>query len=169
MSRCKSSHTDPSEGTRGLEQRRGGFALLLAVLLLLLLASIGFAALDTVQRDQQTAGYANRKRLALNAAEAAVARAQQTLRDNGTPTVPYTVLGDTTIFPHGQPSFRTDPNEADPIESLGVGGMPGMNLVIDQNGAASYQIQFWRIQVQGDAPGGSKARVEVVSGSLVAN
>jgi hypothetical protein len=169
MSRCKSRTTEPLAGAAGLEKRRGGFALLLAVLLLLMLASIGFAALDTVQRDRQTAGYANRKRLALNAAEAAVARAQQTLRDTGTPTVPNTTLGDTTMFPHGQPSFQTDPNEADPIESVGVGGMPGMNLVIDQNGAAAYQIQFWKIQVQGDAPGGTEARVEVVSGSLFAN
>jgi hypothetical protein len=171
MSRCKSRITDPRVSARVDPERRGGFALLLAVLLLLMLASIGFAALDTVQRDRQTAGFANRKRIALNAAEAAVARAQQTLRDTGTPVVSATptVLGDTTIFPHGQPSYRTDPNEANPIESLGLGGMPGMNLVIDQNGAAAYQIQFWRVQVQGDAPGGTEARLEVVSGSLVAN
>ena len=153
MSRCKSRIPRPLAGAQRAQKRQGGFALLLAVLLLLMLASIGFAALDTVQRDQQTAGFANRKRIALNAAEAAVARAQQTLRDTGTPVVPNTTLGDTTIYPYGQPSFRTDPNEADPIESLGVGGMPGMNLVIDQNGAAAYQIQYWRVQVQGDALG----------------
>jgi hypothetical protein len=169
MSRCKSRTEGSRASAHRVQKRQGGFALLLAVLLLLMLASIGFAALDTVQRDRQTAGFANRKRIALNAADAAVARAQQTLRDTGTPAVPNTTLGDTTMYPHGQPSFRTDPNEANPIESLGVGGMPGMNLVIDQNGAAAYQIQFWRIQVQGDAPGGSEARVEVVSGSLIAN
>ena len=169
MSQCKSRTADPPVGAAGTEKRRGGFALLLSVLLLLMLASIGFAALDTVQRDRQTAGYANRKRIALNAAEAAVARAQQTLRDTGTPTVTYTTLGDTTMYPHGQPSYRTDPNEANPIQSIGVGGMPGMNLVIDQNGAPAYQIQYWRVQVQGDAPGGSEARVEIVSGSMYAN
>jgi Tfp pilus assembly protein PilX len=168
MSRCKSRNTNPLAGAAALERRRDGFALLLAVLLLLMLASIGFAALDTVQRDRQTAGYANRKRLALNAAEAAVSRAQQTLRDTGTPSVPFTTIGDTTMFPHGQPSFRTDPNEATPIESVGVGGIPGMNLVMDEGGAPAYQIQYWRVQVQGDAPGGTEARVEVVSGSLVA-
>jgi hypothetical protein len=171
MSRCKSRTTGTRASAPSIQKQRGGFALLLAVLLLLMLASIGFAALDTVQRDRQTAGFANRKRIALNAAEAAVARAQQTLRDTGTPTVPTTAttLGDTTIYRHGQPAYRADPNEANPIESLGVGGMPGMNLVIDQNGAAAYQIQFWRVQVQGDAPGGTEARLEVVSGSLVAN
>jgi Tfp pilus assembly protein PilX len=169
MSRCKSRKTGALARASGLEKRRGGFALLLAVLLLLMLASIGFAALDTVQRDQQTAGYANRKRQALNAAEAAVARAQQTLRDTGTPSVPATTIGDTTMFPHGRPSFQTDPNEADPIQSIGLGGMPGMNLVMDKDGAPTYQIQFWKIQVQGDAPGGTESRVEVVSGSLIAS
>jgi Tfp pilus assembly protein PilX len=169
MSQCKSRTANPLVGAAGTEKRRGGFALLLSVLLLLMLASIGFAALDTVQRDRQTAGYANRKRIALNAAEAAVARAQQTLRDTGTPTVAYTQLGDTTMYPHGQPSYRTDPNEATPIQSIGVGGMPGMNLVIGQNGAPAYQIQYWRVQVQGDAPGGSMARLEIVSGALYAN
>ena len=171
MSRCKSRTETSRTSAHGDPRHRGGFALLLAVLLLLMLASIGFAALDTVQRDRQTAGFANRKRIALNAAEAGVARAQQTLRDTGTPVVPTTAtaLGDTTIFPHGQPSYRTDPNEANPIESVGVGGMPGMNLVIDQNGAPAYQIQYWRVQVQGDAPGGSEARVEIVSGALYAN
>ena len=169
MSRCKSRTPCPLASAHRTQKRQGGFALLLAVLLLLMLASIGFAALDTVQRDRQTAGFANRKRIALNAAEAAVARAQQTLRDTGTPSVPNTTLGDTTMFPHGQPSFRTDPDEANPIDNLGVGGMPGMNLVIDQNGAAAYQIAYWRMQVQGDAPGGSEARVEVVSGAMFAN
>jgi Tfp pilus assembly protein PilX len=169
MSRYKSRTPRPLVGAHRAQKRQGGFALLLAVLLLLMLASIGFAALDTVQRDRQTAGFANRKRIALNAAEAGVARAQQTLRETGTPAVPATTLGDTTMFPHGQPSFRADPNEADPIDNLGVGGMPGMNLVIDQNGTAAYQIAYWRIQVQGDAPGGSEARIEVVSGALYAN
>ncbi|MDH5567466.1 MAG: hypothetical protein OEY15_12440 [Myxococcales bacterium] len=150
-------------------RREGGFALLLAILLLLMLASIGLAALDTVQRDQQTAGFTNRKRQALAAAEAGVARGLQTLRADGTPSVPNTTLGDASIFPHGQPSFRLDPTVADPIDSLGLGGMPGMNLVIDQNGAAAYQIQFWKIQVQGDAPGGTTSRLEVVTGSLIAN
>jgi type II secretory pathway pseudopilin PulG len=169
MSRCNSRKTDALARAPGLEERQGGFALLLAVLLLLMLASIGFAALDTVQRDQQTAGYANRKRQALNAAEAAIARAQQTLRDTGTPSVPATTIGDTTMFPHGRPSFQTDPNEANPIQSIGLGGMPGMNLVIGEDGAATYQVQFWKIQVQGDAPGGTEARAEVVSGRLLAN
>jgi len=150
-------------------ERQGGFALLLAILLLLMLASIGLAALDTVQRDQQTAGYSNRKRQALYAAEAGISRALQTLRDNGTPSVPNTTLGDSTIFPYGQPSFQPDPTVADPITSLGVGGAPGMNLVIGQGGAAKYQVHYWKVQVEGDAPGSTVSRLEVVSGALIAN
>ena len=151
------------------DRRQGGFALLLSVLLLLMLGSIGLAALDTVQRDQQTAGFTNRKRQALHAAEAGISRGLQTLRDTGTPTVPTTTIGDTTMFPHGQPSFRTDTTETDPIESLGIGAMPNMNLVIDQGGTATFQMLFWKLNVEGNAPGGSISRVEVVTGQMVAN
>jgi len=161
----KRSQTTASAGDR----REGGFALLLAILLLLMLASIGFAALDTVERDQQTAGYTNRKRQAIHAAEAGIARGLQTLRDNGTPTVPNASIGDNTIHPHGQPSFEVDPIATDPIESLGMGVPAGMNMVMGQGGAATYQIQFWKIMVQGNAPGGSTSRLEVVTGSIVAN
>jgi hypothetical protein len=162
-------HFDPLRIDRGRAVHQGGFALLLVILLLLMLASIGLAALNTVQRDQETAGFTNRKRQALYAAEAGVSRALQTLRATGTPTVPNTSLGDGTIFPYGQPSFRPDPTVADPIKSVGIGGAPGMNLVLDQNGTATYQVQYWKIQVQGDAPGNTVSRLEVVSGALIAS
>jgi hypothetical protein len=173
MSASRSDHPttthSQSQARERRDHREGGFALLLAILLLLMLASIGFAAIDTVEKDQQTAGYTNRKRQAIHAAEAGVARGLQTLRDTGTPAVPLTDLGDTTIHPYGQPSFQADPTVTDPIDSLGLGGMPGMNLVIGQGGAATYQIQYWQIMVQGNAPAGSNSRLEVVSGSLIAN
>lgn len=162
-------HSDPLREGRPRAMRQGGFALLLVILLLLMLASIGLAALNTVQRDQQTAGFTNRKRQALYAAEAGVSRGLQTLRTTGTPVIPNTSLGDTTIFPYGQPSFRPDPTVAEPIKVVGLGAPPGMNLVQDQGGVATYQYQYWKIQVEGDAPGNTVSRIEVVSGALIAN
>ena len=100
-----------------------GFTLLLTVLTLLLVTSLGFAALNVVQTDQQVAGYLNRKRMALNAADAGVSRALETLQSNGTPTVPTTALGDGGAFPHGQPTYGVDTTAADPVESLGIGGL----------------------------------------------
>lgn len=157
--------------TAGSRSRRsqGGFALLLTVLLLLMLASLAFAGLDTVQRDQQVAGFMNRKRVSLHAADAAVAKALETLSQTGTPTVPSTTLADTSLYPHGRPSFEVDSTAASTVDGLGVGGVPGMNLQPTQNGQPAYQMQYWRIRVQGNAPGGTVSRVEFGTGSIIAN
>ena len=150
-------------------RRQQGFALLLTVLLLLLLAMLGFAALDAVSKDQQVAGFQNRRAIAFFAAEAGVAKAMETLTTVGTPSVPTTTLGDSTIFPYGQPSFRLDPTVTDQIEGLGMASYPGMSLNIGQGGTAAYQLNYWRVRVQGDGPGSSVARLDVVSAVLVAN
>ena len=150
-------------------REEGGFALLVTVLVLLLLLSLGFASLNVVETDQQVAGYQNRKKLALHAAEAGVAKALETLRTTGTPTVTITQLGDTTIYPHGRPSYRLDPSVADPVEVIGAAGLGGMNLALGQNGASQFQVQYWRIHVEGRAPGDTFSRLEVVTGSLLSN
>jgi Tfp pilus assembly protein PilX len=156
---------DARDGNR----RQEGFALLITVLLLLMLASLAFAGLDTVQRDQQVAGFLNRKRASLHAADAAVSKAMETLNQTGTPTVPTTSLADTTLYPHGQPSYGVDAAAASTVDGLGVGGVPGMNLQPTQNGVPAYQMQFWRVRVQGNAPGGTVSRVEFGTGSIIAN
>jgi hypothetical protein len=150
--------------------REAGIALLASVLLLLMLASIGLASLNVVERDQQVAGYLNRKAMALHAADAAIARALGELSATGTPSVPATQMGDATLYPHGQPSYRTDATAADPIEMAGTGGLPGFGLTGGQGGGqAQFLVQYWMIRVQGEAPGGSIARVEVLTGALIAN
>ena len=148
---------------------REGSALLIAMLMLVLMGLIGIAALDAVTRDRQVAGYLNRKKLAFYAAEAGVAEALESLKNDLTPSVSTTSLGDSTIYPYGRPSYRPDPTVADPVEPLGLGGMSGMNMNIGQGGAPTFQLSYWRVNVQGDAPGGSVARLEVAAGSLVAN
>ena len=153
------------DSTRG----ERGFALVLSVLLLLMVASLALAGLNTVQRDQQTAGYLTRTRIALQAADAAVAQALENMDQTGTPTVPVTSLGDTSIYPYGLPTFGVDTSAATTVDSLGTGPVSGMNLQSSANGGATFQMQFWRVRVQGNAPGGSVARVEFATGGIVAN
>jgi Tfp pilus assembly protein PilX len=138
-------------------------------MVLLLLASLGLASLNVVQSDQQVAGFQNRKRVALNAAEAGISVAMETLASNGLPTVPTTPLADTTLYSHGQPSYRADPTVAPPLLKLGTGTIGGMGLGIGQNNSNQFQVQYWRINVQGNGPGGTVAHLEVVTGALQAN
>jgi hypothetical protein len=157
---------------RDSRSREAGIALLASVLLLLMLASIGLASLNVVERDQQVAGYLNRKAVALHAADAAVSRALATMNASGTPSVPATSMGDATLYPAGQPSYRTDTTAATPISKGSVGPVPGGGYQINGAGGgavAPYSVQYWKIRVQGEAPGGSIARVEVLTGALVAN
>ena len=165
--------SDPALRSHAARPREAGIALLASVLLLLMLASIGLAALNVVERDQQVAGYLNRKAIALHAADAAVARALGTLAATGTPTVPNTTMGNSSLYPGGQPSYRTDTTAADPLKKMpGLGSLPGYQIGGGSTGGgavAPYAIQYWKIRVQGEAPGGSIARVEVLTGALVAN
>ena len=151
------------------DRRQGGFALILVVMLLIMLAALALSGLNTVQRDQQTAGFANRKRIALQAADAGAARALQTLQQTGTPSIPTTSLGDAALFPFGLPSYGVDTTAATPVEIISTGGVPGMNLQPNQSGVVPFSSQFWRVRVQGNAPGGTVARVEFVTSAVVAN
>jgi hypothetical protein len=159
------NHPLPGRSRRG----EAGVALLAAVLLLLMLASIGLASLNVAQRDQQVAGYLNRKAIALHAADAAIAEALQTMDATGIPSVSNTTLGDAALYPQGRPSYREDQSVADPIESVGTGNLEGMGLGIGANASAQFQVQYWKVRVQGEAPGGSLARVEMLTGALVGN
>jgi hypothetical protein len=152
-------------------RREGGSALIVTVLLLVMLGVIGLAALDTVTRDQQVAGFQTRARLAFYAAEAGVADAKDRLRDvystsalvnfpsAGTPVD----LGDTATFPYGQPQYYGDPNVARAISYLDAGAIDlgsGMDL---REGGEQWFNTLWRIRVEGRAPGGSTARLDVVA------
>jgi hypothetical protein len=146
-----------------------GSILLIAVVLLLLLGLIGFAALDTVTRDQQVAGFQNRKKLAFFAAEAGIAEAFANFTTTGLPSVSSSSLGDTTIYPYGQPGYQPDPSVTEPLKPVGTGAVPNTSGNIGQGGVPTYQISYWKIRVQGNASGGSMARVEAVAGALIAN
>lgn len=150
---------------REIRNQRGS-AMVIAMLMLLLMGLIGFAALATVTRDSQVSGAQFRKKTAFYAAEAAVAKALETMSTTGTPTIPGTQLADTSIYPYGRPAYAVDSASAEPIKSLGVGGFPGMNLQLGQDGTPMFQMAMYRVRVQGTAPGGSLSRIEIVSGVL---
>jgi hypothetical protein len=152
-------------------RREGGSALLVTVLLLVLLTVMGLAALETVQRDQQVAGFQNRSRLAFYAAEAGVADAKNRLRDvwTDTATVDFpddtapVYLGDASLFPFGRPRYFADPAATEGVEFLDAGA-PSMGGGGDQRLGGSQRINtLWRIRVAGQTPEGATSRLEVVA------
>ncbi len=149
------------------QRHRQGSALFIAMLLLVMMGIIGLAALETVTRDQQVAGFLNRKKLAFWAAEGGVSEALEKLRTAGDPAaITTTALADSSTFPTGQPEYQID----GAVETVGEpGAYPEMNLRIDQNGEPLFQLQYYRMTVLGTAPGGSRARIEFASGALVTN
>jgi hypothetical protein len=153
---------------RAARQQRGA-ALLITTVLLILMGLLGLAALETTESDQQVAGFQNRRDVALYAAEAGLAKGFETLTTTRTPSIPTTSVADGSVFPHGQPEYRADPSVADPIDSIGNGAFPGTAINIDQGGAPTYMLRYWRIRSQGEEPGGGVARVEAVAGALIAN
>jgi hypothetical protein len=90
---------------------------------------------------------------------------QSSLDGAGAPTINSASLGDTTIYPYGQPSYGPDTAVTAPVEDLGAVGAQGMNLRIG-GGGPRYQVQYWKLNVQGNAPGGSVARIEAAVGVL---
>ncbi len=148
-----------------LARRQCGAALIVTMVILVALALLGMSLLDEVMRDQQISGYQAQSRLAFHAAEAGLAEAQSQMDGATTPSISNTTLGDTYVYPHGQPSFQADPNIADPIEDMGAMAAQGMNLRIG-GGGPRYQVQYWKFNVQGTAPGGTISRVEMVAGVL---
>jgi len=151
------------------EKGEGGSALLITVMLLMMLGLIGLAALNSTTRDQQVAGFQNRKRMALYAADAGIAEALERITTTSAPTISTANLGDTSLFPYGRPSYRSDPTTTSPTKDLGNAPFPGMGLNLGQGGLPTYQVNYWRLRVQGLSPGGTQAKVEAVSGSLQAN
>ena len=149
-------------------KREGGSALFVAMMLLVLLGLVGFAALETVTRDQQVAGFQNHKRVAFYAAEAGLVAAIQSLETTGAAAIPQTNLGDTATYPYGQPSFALDTSNGPALEDLGTSSAAsgGMNLAIGGGGVPVQKVHYWRIKMQGQAASGTTSRVEALVGVI---
>jgi hypothetical protein len=169
-------------------RRESGTALVVAVLLLAMLGVIGLASMETVTRDRQVAGFQNRGRVALYAADAGVAHAIGIIRtqaqllapggeaalESFNPAFPgkgvdaVQALGSDFPAP-GSPSYGMDPDASDPtdlaapaqaIRYIGKGSAcPGW---IMSGGVADVQWReaLWDVRVIGTAPGGGDVTIQ---------
>lgn len=151
-------------GRIAFQKRTSGVALITAMMILALVSTLAIAAIQTSGRDQQVAGVQARSRVAFQAAEAGLATALSTV-GTGAPVLVGAAFGDATAHNGGQPSYRLDPNVATPVANLGATPMPGMSLNVNGNGP-KFQMQLWRINVEGSEPNGMTARVEAASAAL---
>ena len=149
----------------GRESREGGIALIAVMLILALVSVLAVSSMETTMRDQQVAGVQMRNRVAFQAAEAGLASALVSVTGSNTPSLAGASIGVPGDYPMGQPSYQLDPKVATPIENLGAQPAPGMSLNINGNGP-KFQLQLWRIHVEGREPRGMNSRVEAAAAAL---
>lgn len=157
-------------------RRESGSALIVTVMLLLLLGVIGLSALDTVMRDQQVAGFQNRSTAAFYAAEAGLAEAKDEIRSRGwlqargetfdfnTYATPGEI-GDSSLYPYGQPTYYGDPDTTDPVKSLDVvvkdPGGGGSNMRMGSGPQWSPKALYY-VRVVGRTSDGASSKLEAV-------
>lgn len=158
------------------KRREAGSALIVTVMLLMLLGVIGLSALDTVMRDQQVAGFQNRSTAAFYAAEAGLSEAKDEIRSRGWlqargETFAFSTyatpgeIGDTSLYPYGQPTYYGDPDIADPVKSLDVvvkdPGGAGSNMRMGSGPQWSPKALYY-VRVVGNTPDGAASKLEAV-------
>ena len=155
---------------RNQHRQREGSALLVAVMMLVLMGLIGIAALDTMTKDRQVAGFQQRARLAFYAADAGVAQGLSLVLSapnrNSVPALAATSLGDAVIYPYGRPAFVGDPLVANPVVYVKDGGpVQGMNLQVPPQ----FVNTLWDIRVQGQTPDGGRSNLEAMATKMLDN
>jgi Tfp pilus assembly protein PilX len=154
-----------ANGRRARRSREEGIALIVVMLILALVSVLAVSSMETTMRDQQVAGIQMRDRVAFQAAEAGMATALVSVTGSNTPTLATASIGVSGDYPMGQPSYQLDPKAATPIENMGSQPAPGMSLNINGNGP-KFQMQLWRIKVEGREPRGMNSRVEAAAAAL---
>lgn len=155
-------------------RRESGSALFVALLMLVLMGFLGIAALDTVRRDQQVAGFQNQSRSAFYAAEAGVADARSMVSDvfsrSVWPVFPHTqgtprFLGDVALYDRetDRPKYYGDPDAPNPAPIAYLGGKERPPEGFDWSGSAGIVNTFWQVNVVGESPDGSRSRLEVIA------
>jgi hypothetical protein len=163
--------SEPKRRAQKLNRQREGSALLVAVMMLMLMGLIGIAALDTMTKDRQVAGFQQRARLAFYAADAGVAQGLNLVlaapSRNFVPAFPAVPLGDAVIYPNGQPAFRGDPLVPNPVVYAQRDGGPvqGMNLQVP----VQFVNTLWEIRVQGQTPDGGTSNLEAMATKMLDN
>ncbi|MBW2286452.1 MAG: pilus assembly PilX N-terminal domain-containing protein [Deltaproteobacteria bacterium] len=147
------------------KKREAGSALLVAMIFAVLMGMIGFASLDTVMRDRQSAGFQNLSRSAIYAADAGIADSLNILRSEivGNALAPNDCLDATlsdTSLGDGV-SYRADPNAPTNEICMIASAEPcaEFDSSIEQ-GQAVYLYTVWNMRVQGSAPGGATAHLQ---------
>ena len=156
-----------------IRKRESGAVLLVAVVLLAMMGAIGIAALEATSGERISAGFYNRSETAFYAAEAAAAHARSAVRSapqdkNFKPPFPDLAggtafnLGDTALYDHepALPRYYGDPAFPDPIRWVQDSGVAaGGNL---QANKPKQLVTLWQINVVGQSPDGTTARVEIM-------
>jgi hypothetical protein len=137
-------------------------------MMLVLMGLIGIAALDTMTKDRQVAGFQQRSRLAYYAADAGAAAALDLVRTapnaNWLPAAfPKTSLGDATMYPNGQPSYTADPTVANPVKFWKAGHAVSDGNAANQGQGPMLINTLWKIRVLGQTFDGGNSVVEVVA------
>ena len=145
--------------------REQGIALITVMMILALIATLAISSMETVMRDNQVAAVQIRNRVAFQAAEAGLAVALASMSSSAAPTLVSTDIGVVGDYPMGQPSYQLDPAVPTPVENLGAQPVPGMGLNINGNGP-KFQLQMWKIHVEGSEPRGMTSRIEAATAVL---
>ena len=145
--------------------RERGIALIAVMMILAMIATLALSSMETTMRDNQIAAVQMRSRVAFQAAEAGLAVALASMTGNTAPTLVSSDIGVVGDYPVGQPSYQLDPGVATPIENLGSQPAPGMSLNINGNGP-KFQLQLWRIHVEGSEPRGMTSRIQAATSVL---
>lgn len=148
-----------------LRGRERGIALIAVMMILAMIATLALSSMETTMRDNQIAAVQMRSRVAFQAAEAGLAVALASMTGDTAPTLVSSDIGVVGDYPVGQPSYQLDPGVADPIENLGSQPAPGMSLNINGNGP-KFQLQLWRIHVEGSEPRGMTSRIQAATSVL---
>lgn len=147
-------------------RREDGSALLVAVLLLVFMGLIGLAAMDTVTRDREVAGFTKRTRIAFYAAEAGAHVGLDLISSNpnkfNPPVISTTNLGQAADYPNSnQPQYT-----ADTVNSPCGGAVCFVREVPKRQGDSlgggtqGRMVAYWQVNAQGNGPNGGQARVE---------
>lgn len=159
-------------------RRESGSALFVAVMMLVLMGGLGLAALETVSRDRQVAGFQSRAQNAFYAADAAAAAARNRVRSVGdrseTPAFPTQgspqTLGDATLYDQepALPRYYGDPAVANPIRWIrdGTPYMSGGNLKV---GGQKLVHTLWQANVVGESAAGDSTRIELVETKILSS
>ena len=149
------------------DDRRGerGAALLVSMLLLMAMALIGFASLNTVMREREVIGYSGQTQLALYGADAALADSLNQVRtqivgvalgagDCLTPDLPSATLSNGVSY---------GPDSTAPSSKICMLAAAEPCAELDSSievGQPIYLYTVWNVRTQGVAPTGATARVQ---------